>query len=39
MGSMTYQPFPTFSESYVAALKGLRDKITGARRPADRRAL
>jgi pyruvate/2-oxoglutarate dehydrogenase complex dihydrolipoamide dehydrogenase (E3) component len=28
------QPFPTFSEIYVAALKALRGKITAARRPA-----
>jgi pyruvate/2-oxoglutarate dehydrogenase complex dihydrolipoamide dehydrogenase (E3) component len=27
------QPFPTFSEIYVAALKELHDKITAARRP------
>jgi dihydrolipoamide dehydrogenase len=27
------QPFPTFSEIYVAALKGLHNKITAARRP------
>ena len=31
----TIQPFPTFSEIYVAALKALHDTITGgARRPA-----
>jgi dihydrolipoamide dehydrogenase len=28
------QPFPTFSEIYVAALKALQGKITAARRPA-----
>lgn len=27
----TIQPFPTFSEIYVAALKALHNKITGAR--------
>jgi pyruvate/2-oxoglutarate dehydrogenase complex dihydrolipoamide dehydrogenase (E3) component len=27
------QPFPTFSEIYVAALKALQNKITGARQP------
>jgi hypothetical protein len=27
----TIQPFPTFSEIYVAALKALRDEITAAR--------
>ncbi len=27
------QPFPTFSEIYVAALKALHNKITGARQP------
>jgi pyruvate/2-oxoglutarate dehydrogenase complex dihydrolipoamide dehydrogenase (E3) component len=27
------QPFPTFSEIYVAALKALRNKITGAHQP------
>jgi pyruvate/2-oxoglutarate dehydrogenase complex dihydrolipoamide dehydrogenase (E3) component len=30
----TIQPFPTFSEIYVAALKSLHSKITAARRPA-----
>ncbi|MEV4217080.1 NAD(P)/FAD-dependent oxidoreductase [Nonomuraea sp. NPDC049725] len=30
----TIQPFPTFSEIYVAALKGLHDKIAGAGQPA-----
>jgi pyruvate/2-oxoglutarate dehydrogenase complex dihydrolipoamide dehydrogenase (E3) component len=30
----TIQPFPTFSEIYVAALKSLRSKITAARQPA-----
>ena len=29
----TIQPFPTFSEIYVAALKALHNTITGARRP------
>jgi pyruvate/2-oxoglutarate dehydrogenase complex dihydrolipoamide dehydrogenase (E3) component len=29
----TIQPFPTFSEIYVAALKALRNEITAARRP------
>ncbi len=29
----TIQPFPTFSEIYVAALKALRDEIAAARRP------
>jgi pyruvate/2-oxoglutarate dehydrogenase complex dihydrolipoamide dehydrogenase (E3) component len=29
----TIQPFPTFSEIYVAALKALRDEITAARQP------
>jgi pyruvate/2-oxoglutarate dehydrogenase complex dihydrolipoamide dehydrogenase (E3) component len=29
----TIQPFPTFSEIYVAALKTLRGEITGVRRP------
>ena len=28
------QPFPTFSEIYVAALKALHNQITGAREPA-----
>src|SRR5215208_4457830 len=30
----TIQPFPTFSEIYVAALKALHGEITGARQPA-----
>lgn len=30
----TIQPFPTFSEIYVAALKALHNTITGASRPA-----
>ncbi len=29
------QPFPTFSEIYVATLKTLRSHITSARLPAD----
>jgi dihydrolipoamide dehydrogenase len=29
----TIQPFPTFSEIYVAALKALHNQITGVRRP------
>jgi dihydrolipoamide dehydrogenase len=29
----TIQPFPTFSEIYVGALKALHNKITGARQP------
>ena len=29
----TIQPFPTFSEIYVSALKALHNKITGARQP------
>jgi pyruvate/2-oxoglutarate dehydrogenase complex dihydrolipoamide dehydrogenase (E3) component len=29
------QPFPTFSEIYVAALKALHNQITAARQPAD----
>ena len=29
----TIQPFPTFSEIYVAALKALHGEITGARQP------
>jgi pyruvate/2-oxoglutarate dehydrogenase complex dihydrolipoamide dehydrogenase (E3) component len=33
----TIQPFPTFSEIYVAALKELRSQIAGARQPAGRR--
>jgi pyruvate/2-oxoglutarate dehydrogenase complex dihydrolipoamide dehydrogenase (E3) component len=31
----TIQPFPTFSEIYVAALKGLRTEITAARQPVE----
>ena len=31
--SDTIQPFPTFSEIYVAALKVLRAEIAAARRP------
>jgi dihydrolipoamide dehydrogenase len=31
----TIQPFPTFSEIYVAGLKALHNEIRGARRPAD----
>jgi pyruvate/2-oxoglutarate dehydrogenase complex dihydrolipoamide dehydrogenase (E3) component len=34
----TIQPFPTFSEIYVAALKALRGKITAARQPPARTA-
>ena len=30
----TIQPFPTFSEIYVAALKALRNEIAGAGQPA-----
>jgi hypothetical protein len=30
----TIQPFPTFSEIHVAALKALRGEITAARRSA-----
>jgi dihydrolipoamide dehydrogenase len=30
----TIQPFPTFSEIYLAAVKSLRGAITGAREPA-----
>ncbi|MER7006005.1 NAD(P)/FAD-dependent oxidoreductase [Dactylosporangium sp. NPDC000555] len=33
------QPFPTFSEIYVAALKALRGQITAAREPATQRSL
>ena len=33
----TIQPFPTFSEIYVAALKALRTQITGARPPGSAR--
>ena len=29
----TIQPFPTFSEIYLAALKALRDEITAGRQP------
>jgi dihydrolipoamide dehydrogenase len=29
----TIQPFPTFSEIYVAALKALRSQITTTRQP------
>jgi dihydrolipoamide dehydrogenase len=29
----TIQPFPTFSEIYVAGLKALRAEIAGARKP------
>jgi len=29
----TIQPFPTFSEIYVATLKALRTEIAGAARP------
>jgi pyruvate/2-oxoglutarate dehydrogenase complex dihydrolipoamide dehydrogenase (E3) component len=32
------QPFPTFSEIYVATLKTLHTQITAARQPADRKA-
>jgi hypothetical protein len=32
----TIQPFPTFSEIYVATLKGLHEQITAARQPAGR---
>jgi hypothetical protein len=32
--SDTIQPFPTFSEIYVAALKTLRAEIASARQPA-----
>ena len=32
----TIQPFPTFSEIYVAALKALRGQITPARQPPAR---
>jgi dihydrolipoamide dehydrogenase len=32
----TIQPFPTFSEIYVAALKALRGQITAGRQPAGR---
>ena len=30
----TIQPFPTFSEIFVAALKGLHSQITALRQPA-----
>jgi dihydrolipoamide dehydrogenase len=33
----TIQPFPTFSEIYVAALKALRGEITATRQPAGQR--
>ena len=33
----TIQPFPTFSEIYVATLKALRTQITGARPPGSAR--
>jgi pyruvate/2-oxoglutarate dehydrogenase complex dihydrolipoamide dehydrogenase (E3) component len=33
----TIQPFPTFSEIYVAALKGLRGEIAAARKPVGAR--
>ena len=33
------QPFPTFSEIYVAGLKALRAKITAARQPAPAKSL
>jgi pyruvate/2-oxoglutarate dehydrogenase complex dihydrolipoamide dehydrogenase (E3) component len=33
----TIQPFPTFSEIYVAALKALRGQITAASQPAGRK--
>jgi dihydrolipoamide dehydrogenase len=33
------QPFPTFSEIYVAALKALHGQITAARQPADGKTL
>jgi dihydrolipoamide dehydrogenase len=29
----TIQPFPTFSEIYIAALEALVDELPGARRP------
>jgi dihydrolipoamide dehydrogenase len=29
------QPFPTFSEIYVAALKALRNQISPIRKPAE----
>jgi len=32
----TIQPFPTFSEIYVAALKSLHSVITAARHPGGR---
>jgi dihydrolipoamide dehydrogenase len=34
----TIQPFPTFSEIYVAALKALRAEIAPDRRPAGTRS-
>jgi hypothetical protein len=30
----TIQPFPTFSEIYLAGVKALRSEIAGARKPA-----
>jgi pyruvate/2-oxoglutarate dehydrogenase complex dihydrolipoamide dehydrogenase (E3) component len=35
----TIQPFPTFSEIYVAALKALHNQITATRQPADGKTL
>jgi pyruvate/2-oxoglutarate dehydrogenase complex dihydrolipoamide dehydrogenase (E3) component len=35
----TIQPFPTFSEIYVAALKALHNQITAARQPAASKTL
>ena len=35
----TIQPFPTFSEIYVAGLKALHSRITTTRQPADGKAL
>jgi hypothetical protein len=35
----TIQPFPTFSEIYVAALKALRGEITAARQPVEQKTL
>ncbi len=35
----TIQPFPTFSEIYVAALKALHGQITAGRQPADGKTL
>jgi hypothetical protein len=34
----TIQPFPTFSEIYVAAFKALHSQITAARQPTDGKA-